>query len=141
MVQHLAQICVIDTEGVSWIRLSGRLKNVTKICPKTCISTGLMLHDITFFVTLLGFLNSRSKEMTKWSDSSMSATVWSSTSVARFVISQSKVWPRRWVGTLTNCSKLRLPSITFRAATQGSEGLSKWTLRSPTTNSLLQAVI
>ena len=34
MVQHLVQTCVIDTEGVSWIWLSGRLKNVTDICPK-----------------------------------------------------------------------------------------------------------
>ena len=108
MVQHLAQTCVIDTEGVSWIKLSGRLKNVTKICPKTCISTDLMLRDITFFVTLPGLFNNRSKERTKWSDSNMSGTVRSGTSLARFAISQSKVWPRRWVGALTNCSKLRL---------------------------------
>ena len=97
-----------------------------------------MFCDVTFFITLPGFLNNRSKESTKWSDSNISATVRLSTPVARFMISQSKVWPRRWVGTLINCSKLRLPSKTFRAAVQGSEGLSKWTLRSPTTNSLSQ---
>ena len=94
-----------------------------------------MFRDVTFFVTVPGFLNNRSKEITKWSESNISATVRLSTSVERFVISQSKVWPRRCVGTLSNCSKLRLPSITFRAAVQGSEGLSKWTLRSTTTNS------
>ena len=40
---------------------------------------------------------------------------------------------------MTNCSKLRLAKTAFRAAVQGSEGLSKWTLRSPTTKSLSQA--
>ena len=48
-----------------------------------------MLRDVTFFVTLPGFLNNRSKEITKWSDINISATVRPSTSVARFVISQS----------------------------------------------------
>ena len=38
-----------------------------------------------------------------------------------------------------DCSKLRLPRAAFRAAVQESEGLSKWTLRSPTTKSLSQA--
>ena len=69
----------------------------------------------------------------------MSATVRSSTSVARFLINQSKTWPRRWIETSTNCSKLTLSSTTFRAIVKGSEGLSKWTLRSPTTKSLSQA--
>ena len=47
-----------------------------------------MLRVVTFFVTLPGFLNNRSKDITKWSDSNMSATVRSSTPVTRFVISQ-----------------------------------------------------
>ena len=54
------------------------------------------------------------------------------------MISQSKVWPRRSIGTLTNRSKLILPKYTFRAAVLGSEGMSKWTL-SPTTKHLSQA--
>ena len=39
------------------------------------MSTDQMLRDVTFFVILPGFLNTRSKEITKWSDSNMSATV------------------------------------------------------------------
>ena len=62
-----------------------------------------------------GFLN-RSEEITKWSDSNMSTTVRSSISVAQFLISQSKVWPWWWVGTLTNWCKLRLSSTISAAA-------------------------
>ena len=68
----------------------------------------------------------------------MTTTVGSNTSVTRFVISQSNVWQRRWVGTLTNRCKLRLSSTTFRAVVLGSEGVSKWTLSSPATKSLSQ---
>ena len=104
---------------------------------KSCISIALIFHEIIFIFSLTGFLNNRSKEK-EWSDSNMSTTVRSSTTVAPFVISQSKVWPRRWKGTLTNGCKLRLSSTTLRAEVLGSEGLSKWTLRSPTTKSLSQ---
>ena len=43
----------------------------------------------------MGFINDRSKEITKWTDSNMSTTVRSSTSVAPFVFNQSKMLPRR----------------------------------------------
>ena len=56
-----------------------------------------MFRVNTFLISLTGFLNdrsnflnNRSRERTKWSDSNMSTTVRSSTSVARFVVSQSK---------------------------------------------------
>ena len=92
-------------------------KYVAKINAIITFPTSVKIHFVCFTVT--------------GSFSDYHSLVWQ---FERFVISQSKVWPRQWVGTLTNCSKLRLPSITVRAAVQGSEGLSKWTLRSPTTN-------
>ena len=75
---------------------------------KLSVFKALTFRDLTSFVVFPSFLKRNAKEITKWSEMSLSTTQSSSTSTSLLVMSQSIVWPRRGVGTVTSCCKLRL---------------------------------
>ena len=78
---------------------------------KVSVFKALTFRDLTSFVVFLGFLKRSAKEFTRWSEMSLSTTQSSSASTNLLVMSQSSVCPRRWVGTLTSCCKLRLQIV------------------------------
>ena len=110
------QITISPTPLFSANFNGNRVKNHPK--PRTCplkfsVFKALTFRDLTSFVVFPGFLKCNAKEITKWSEMSLSTTQRSSTSTSLLVMSQCSVWPRLWVGTLTSCCKLRLCSSFF----------------------------
>ena len=95
-------------------------------------SIRLRLRDVTCCFARLGFVRESLQKTVRRSDSAVSITSrLSLIGQSSRAVTESKVWPQRWVGWFTSCFKQRSFSDDLNLDTSLSRSFSKWKLKSP----------